>query len=152
MLQPAHTNGVALLRDTRPSWKEFVCSTTTQSLIVVAGLALLAVLPRTVTPAPERHVVQLVETPYPTPRVPQPEPKIQPVPEVEAKTFTPDPIKVPVVRKPQNRVEPTPVAPEIKIAPQVVALPKATPEIPKPAVKTNVSSTGNSETRRTTRP
>ncbi len=100
MPQPAHTNVVALLPETRPPWKEFLVSMTTQSLIVVAGLALLAVLPRTVTPAPERYVVQLVETPYPTPRVPQPEHKIQPVPEVEAKTLTPDPIKVPVVRKP----------------------------------------------------
>src|SRR5260370_9632379 len=126
MLQPAHTNGVALLRDTRPSWKEFVCSTTTQSLIVVAGLALLAVLPRTVTPAPERHVVQLVETPYPTPRVPQPEHKVQPVPQLEAKTFTPDPLKVPVVSKPQNRVEPAPVAPHLKIPPQFFQLPQAT--------------------------
>ena len=152
MPQPAHTNVVALLPETRPPWKEFVLSMTTQSLIVVAGLALLAVLPRTVTPAPERYVVQLVETPYPTPRVPQPEHKIQPVPEVEAKTFTPDPIKVPVVRKPQNRVDPVPVAPEIKIAPQVVALPKATAVIPKPAVKTNVFSSGSSKPVTTSQP
>jgi TonB family protein len=125
---------------------------TTQSLIVVVGLVLLALLPKTVIPAADHHVVQLVETPYPAPRVPQPEHKIQPVPQVEAKIFTPDPIKVPVVRKPQNRVEPAPTAPEIKIAQQAVALPQAAPVIPKPAVRTNVFSTGSSKPVTTSQP
>src|SRR5260370_2881849 len=80
MPQPAHTNVVALLPETRPPWKEFLLSMTTQSLLVVAGLALLAVLPRTVTPSPERSAVHLIETPYPTPRVPQPTHTIHPLP------------------------------------------------------------------------
>lgn len=152
MPQSAHTNVVALLPESRPPWKEFLVSMTTQIVIVAASLAVLALLPKAIIPAAEHHVVQLVETPYPVPTVPQPKPKTEPVPQVEAKTFTPDPIRVPVIRKPQNRVEPAPVAPEIKIVPQIAALPKATPVIPKPAVRTNVFSAGSSKAVTTTQP
>jgi TonB family protein len=155
MPEPTHTNVVALLPETRPPWKEFLVGMTGQSLIWLAGIAVLALLPRPVSPAPEYHVVQLLETPYhPVTRIPEPKHSVQLVTQAEPKTPAPDPIKVPVVPKVQHIVEHAPTAPDIKLTQQVVALPPSKPLIPKQAivVKTNVFSTGSSKPATITQP
>ena len=152
MLPATHTNVVALLPETRPPWKEFLLSMTTQCVILVASIALLALVPRP-SASPDYRVVQLLETPYPVTRIPEPSRKIEVVNRAEPTIPAPDPIKVPVVPK-QHLPEPAPNAPVVKLTQQAVNLPAPTVVIPKQpiVVKTNVFSTGSSAPATVSRP
>ena len=141
-------NLFSLLPETRTPWTEFVLSTGTQALVVVALIGVRLLYPAVVSP-PEHtfRSVQLVSTPVPVNHEPQPVRRL-PQPALIAQ-FDPPPsvLRLPAPQpKAPLKVEDNPV-PTVIIAPKKLdRLPNPAPVIPKQAVKTNVFSTGSSAT------
>ncbi len=105
----------------------------------------IAVLhPQALVPTRDYHYVELVSTP--------PVPSHEPAPVRVIKTLpvklpTPETLRVVApVFKPKVQPEIAPAPPKIEIANKAVTLPPATPVIPKQLIKTNVFSTGSSDT------
>jgi len=145
---PAQETLFSLLPTTRTPWTEFVFSTGTQAL-VVALLIWARLLYPSAIPAPEHttRLVGLVSTPVPINHQPQPAPPWKqpviarldppanalrlptPLPKLQLKV---DDVAAPAVNIVAKKMDPLP--------------PDAAPVIPKPAIKTNVFSTGSSAT------
>ncbi len=145
----------SLLPKTRTPWTEFVFSTGAQALAVALLIWVRLLYPSVVT-APEHtfRSVELVSTPVPVNHQPQPLRQLQ-QPVVIARLDPPTTaLRLPAPQpKAPVKVEDTP-APAVSIAPKKLdALPPGPAAvIPKPAVKTNVFSTGSSAAPTTPRP
>jgi len=138
----------SLLPQKRPPWKEFVLSTGVQGLVVLIAVWVLMLRLQVLVPTRDYHFVELVSTPPPVNHVPAPVRAIQPPPVVaEVKLPVPETLRVvaPQVKAKVRQVDP-PTPPKIEIANKVVPLQPVTPVIPRQLVKTNVFSTGSSET------
>lgn len=133
----------ALLPESQPPWTQFVLSMGAQSLTVVM-LAWLAVLhPAVLRPAAhDYHFVPLVSTPAPINHQPAPVSVFE-KPLVIPRLAVPGDLQLPVERpEPESEIDP----PRLQAAARLPALPPAAPVIPRAIVKTNVFSTGSSET------
>jgi TonB family protein len=138
----------SLLPEKRAPWAEFAFSISTQTVALLA-LAWVGVLhPEVlVTPAHDYHFISLVETPPPVNLKPAPV-RMIPAP-VTAHLETPSPaaLRIPADVRPKIEQVDVPVAPKVNVAStQPPPLQPATPVIPRQLVKTNVFSTGSSET------
>jgi TonB family protein len=139
----------SLLPKARTPWTEFAFSTGTQALAIVFLVWVRLLYPTVVSP-PEHtfRSVQLVSTPVPVNHRPQPLPDL-PKPTVVATLETPNnALRLPAPQpKAHAKVEDI-TAPTVSIAARKLGpLPlNVAPVIPKPAVKTNVFSTGSSAT------
>jgi TonB family protein len=139
----------SLLPKTRTPWTEFVFSTAMQAA-AIAFLVWVRLLYPSVVAAPEHtfRSVELVSTPVPVNHQPQPPLRHLQQPAVIAKLDPPvDALRLPAPKPkaPRVKVEDDP-APMVAIATKKLdPLPPApAPLIPKPAIKTNVFSTGSS--------
>jgi len=135
----------SLLPQKRTPWWEFALSTGAQGLLVAIAVWVAVLRPQVLIPTRDYHFVEMVSTPPPVNRVPAPVRILQP--SVAALKPPPETLRViaPVLR-PKVQPETPPAAPKIEIANKVVPLPPDSPVIPKQLVKTNVFSTGSSET------
>jgi TonB family protein len=117
-------------------------------LVVLFAVWILMLRPQVLIPTNDYHYVELVSTPPPVNHVPAPVRASQPAPVVaEVKLPLPETLRVaPPVVKPKVQPETPPAPPKIEIASKVVPLQPVTPVIPRQLVKTNVFSTGSSET------
>ncbi len=139
----------SLLPETRKPWTEFVFSTGMQAA-VVALLIWVRLLYPTVVAAPEHtfRSVELVSTPVPVNHEPQPPLRLR-QPAVIARLDPPANslrLPAPLPKAPAKVQDET--APAVAIAAsKLEPLPPApTPVIPKPAIRTNVFSSGSSAT------
>jgi TonB family protein len=133
----------ALLPESRPPWSEFVLSMGAQGLTVVL-LAWLAVLHPAVLgrPAHDYHFVPLVSTPVLINHQPAPVSAFQ-EPHVITRLPVSAVLQVPLERsQPESEIEP----PRLQTEARQPVLPPAAPVVPAALVKTNVFSTGSSET------
>ena len=138
----------SLLPERRAPWAEFALSMSTQTVALLA-LAWVGVLhpEMLVSPVHDYHFVQLVSTPPPINLRPAPL-RVIPAP-VTARLETPSPsaLRIPADVKPKVAPVDAPVAaPRVNVAATQPPLQPATPVIPRQLVKTNVFSTGSSET------
>lgn len=137
------------LPERRAPWLEFVLSLGTQSvaLFVLAWVGVLhpEVL---VAPAHDYHLTQLVETPHPINLEPAPVRNIPAPVRVQLEAPSPQALHIPADLKPKVVQNDPPVAaPKVSVAAaQALPLQPATAVIPRQLVKTNVFSTGSSET------
>jgi len=142
----APENGIFfLLPDRRAPWKEFMASLGTEALVLTAFI-LAGMLYPEVLPTHEYRLTPLVSTPPPVNHEPaplrvfkQPELTHLPMPRVDA-------LRVPAELRPKVQNNPV-AAPKVNLAAEKpLVLPPSTPVIPRELVKTNVFSTGSSET------
>src|SRR5208282_3786786 len=142
-----HSDG-SVLFSTLPKWKapwsEFTLSYAAQALII-AIFAWISVLHPQVLEGPKRdyHAIELVPTPVPLHLQPQ---RQLPRPLLQAR-LDPPPVAMHLSnREPQPKLELEDIpAPQVKIAPhKLEPMPTLLPAIPKPAVRTNVFSSGSS--------
>lgn len=132
----------ALLPESQPPWWQFVFSMGTQSLAAVV-LAWVAVLHPSVLspPAHDYHFVPLVSTPTFIDHQPAPVAVFQ-KPQAMTRLVVPGNLQLPLERpKPKSEIDP----PSLPVEDHLT-LPPATPVVPRALVKTNVFSTGSSET------
>jgi len=148
MTQASDHDLFSLLPQRRPPWKEFVLSTGVQGLAVLIAVWVLMLRLQVLVPTRDYHFVELVSTPPPVNHVPAPVRVIEPPPVVaEVKLPLPETLRVVAPQvKPKVRQEDPPTPPKIEIANKIVPLQPVTPVIPRQLVKTNVFSTGSSET------
>ncbi|PYX07610.1 MAG: hypothetical protein DMG88_13765 [Acidobacteria bacterium] len=136
----------SLLPERRPPWKEFIFSFSSQGLGLFL-LAWLAVLhPEVlVPPTHDYHFIRLVETPAPINHQPQP-PRVLKQEVARLETPAEPALRLPPEVKPKVQRDESPQAPKVELAStKPVAIPTATPVIPRQPVKTNVFSTGSSQ-------
>ncbi len=138
----------SLLPQKQPPWREFVLSTGLQALAVVVAIWVLMLRPQVLVPTRDYHFVELVSTPPPVNHAPAPVHVVQSPPvTAEVRLPLPETLRVvPSVVKPKMRPEVPPTPPKIEIANRAAPLQPVTPVIPREMVKTNVFSTGSSET------
>lgn len=145
MTQAPETGIFFLLPDRRAPWKEFIASLGTQG-VVLAAVILAGMLYPEVLPTHEYRLTPLVSTPPLVNHEPAPlrvfkQPELARLPAPR-----PDALRVPAELRPKVQNDPV-VAPKVNIAAdKPLALPPPTPVIPRELVKTNVFSTGSSET------
>ena len=135
----------SMLPERRSPWKEFVFSMGSQGLALIV-IAWVGVLHPEVLTTPAHHLTQLVSTPPPVNHQPAPV-KVFKQPKMALEAPSPQALRVPQDIRPKvQREEPT-VAPKVEVAAaKPVDLPPAAVVIPKQLVKTNVFSTGSSQT------
>src|SRR5437868_8798659 len=136
----------SLLPERRPPWKEFIFSFSSQGLGLFL-LAWLAVLhPEVlVPPTHDYHFIRLVKTPAPINHQPQP-PRVLKQEVARLETPAEPALRLPPEVKPKVQRDESPQAPKVELAStKPVAIPTATPVIPRQPVKTNVFSTGSSQ-------
>jgi TonB family protein len=134
---------VSMLPDRRPPWKEFGLSLGSQGILVIAFLSIGILHPNMLTPVPrDYHAIQLVNTPEPVNQEPAP---VRPIkaPTVTELKAPSESLKLPQAR-PRVPVDDPPTVPRVEIAEKLPVQPTAT-VIPKPAIKTNLFSTGSSQ-------
>jgi TonB family protein len=136
----------SLLPQKRTPWWEFALSTGVQGLLALIAIWAAILRPQILVPIRDYHFVEMVSTPPPLNQAPAPVRLIHP-PVAEVKLPAPETLRViaPVVR-PKAQPETPPTPPKIEIANKNAPPLPATPVIPKQLVKTNVFSTGSSET------
>lgn len=136
------------LPERRPPWKEFLASLGMQSALLL-GLVSIGILHPDVLslPAHDYHFIQLVSTPPPVIREPAPVRLLKAPVVAELEPVRPEALRVPhEVIKPRIKDDPA-SEPKVNVAEsKPLALPPATPVIPRELVKTNVFSTGSSAT------
>ena len=145
MSQAAGNNLFSMLPERRAPWKEFALSMGTQSLALLA-IAWIGVLhPEVLVPPPhDYHFIQLVSTPPPINLQPAPVRLIKPQASLET---PPEALRIPAEIRPKVRQDDPPVAPKVNlIADKPLTLQPPEAVIPRQLVKTNVFSTGSSET------
>jgi TonB family protein len=136
----------SLLPQKRTPWWEFALSTGVQGAAVLIAVWIMVLRPQVLIPTRDYHYVEMVSTPPPVNQAPAPVRVIQPV-VARVEVPKPETLRVPApIIQPKVRPEIAPTPPKIEIANKAVPLPAATPVIPKQLVKTNVFSTGSSET------
>jgi TonB family protein len=134
----------SMLPQKRTPWWEFALSTGVQGMAVVVAVWIAVLHPQVLVPTRDYHYVELVSTPPVPSREPAPVRVIKAPP---VKLPTPETLRVVApVFKPKVQPEIAPTPPKIEIANKAVALPAVVPVIPKQLVKTNVFSTGSSDT------
>jgi TonB family protein len=148
MSQSPSVGPFSLLPQRRPPWKEFVFSMGAESVAVVV-LAWVGVLHPEVLAPPKHdyHFVQLVNTPVPVNHRPAPvrllKPAYVPPPEDQPQEEV---LRVPpAIRRPAPPSDPV-SAPKVELAAKTPLIPPLAPVIPRKLVRTNVFSTGSSET------
>ena len=145
--QHQHCDVFALLPESRPPWKKFLFSMGTQSLLLLLAFWVMLLHPHALGPTPhDYHFVRLVDAPQPInlTRAPTPPPIRTPV-EAELKQPDPPAIKVSTYTKPKPPVVARVAPIDVQIPTKAVTLPTPAPLLPKPIVKTNVFSTGSSQ-------
>ena len=143
MTPPTFYGPVSMLPDRRPPWKEFGLSLGSQGILVIAFLSIGILHPNMLTPVPrDYHAIQLVDTPEPVTQEPAP---IRPIkaPMVAELKAPSESLKVPQPH-PRVQVDDPPTVPRVEIAEKLPVQPAVT-VIPKPAMKTNLFSTGSSQ-------
>jgi TonB family protein len=135
----------SLLPESRKPWRQFVLSLSTQGLMI-AILLWVGVLNSDIL-HPAGHTYRstaLVTTPAPVNHAPQQSLRSQ-RPVLVARLDPSEALRLPTA-EPKPRIEAAPeIAPEVAIAPRKLeSLPSTVPVIPKPAIKTDLFSTGSS--------
>ena len=135
----------SMLPQRRAPWWEFALSSGAQGLIVVIGVWIAVLRPQVLSPIHDYHFFELVKTPPPVNLKPAAVRTIKAPPVAQMKL--PEPLRVTAPTfKPKVQPEIAPTPPKIEMANKVVTLQPVAPVIPKQLVKTNVFSTGSSET------
>ena len=137
----------SLLPEKRAPWKEFVFSMGSQGMALVF-IAWIGVLQPGILTSPHgQRVVPLVSTPVPLNHEPAPvrEFKLPPVARLELPS--PKALQVPADVRPESHPAPFTPPPKVELATtKTMELPPAKPVIPRELVKTNVFSSGSSQT------
>ncbi|HTF45601.1 MAG TPA: TonB family protein [Terriglobales bacterium] len=151
MFQAPDHSLFSLLPQRRAPWREFALSTCVQGLVVGLAVWIAVLRLQVLIPTRDYHYVQMVSTPPPVNQEPAPVRVLKAPSVAELKPPTPETLRVtaPTVKPRVQPIAPTP--PKIEIAARVAPPQPATPVIPKQLVKTNVFSTGSSQTPTTAR-
>jgi TonB family protein len=137
----------SLLPQKRAPWWEFALSTGIQGLMVALALWIAVLRPQVLVPTRDYHYVEMVSTPPPVNHEPAPVRAAKAPSVAELKPPTTETLRVIApAAKPRVQPEIAPTPPKIEIAARAAPLQPAAPVIPKQLVKTNVFSTGSSET------
>jgi TonB family protein len=135
----------SMLPQRRTPWWEFALSTGAQGLIVVIGVWIAVLRPQVLSPTHDYHFFELVKTPPTVNLKPAPVRTFKTPPVAQVKL--PEPLRVTAPTfKPKVQPEIAPTPPKIEMANKAVTLQPVAPVIPKQLVKTNVFTTGSSET------
>jgi TonB family protein len=137
------------LPDRPKPWKEFAFGMGTQSGIIAVLVASALLHPKVlVSGNHDYHFTRLVDTPVAVDHEPAPR-RVLPLPmppESSLKAPSSDAIRLPRQTKTVLPQADMLVAPQVEMASKVVPLPPVAPVIPKQLIKTNVFSTGSSQT------
>jgi TonB family protein len=146
-LEPSH-GLFSLLPEKRAPWKEFVFSLGSQGLALGVVIWLGILHPEVLTsPYHNQRLTPLVSTPVALNHEPAPtkEFKLPKIARLEAPS--PTALQVPVDIRPKTQAVPFTPPPKVELATtKTMELPAAKPVVPKELVKTNVFSSGSSET------
>jgi TonB family protein len=134
----------SLLPETRKPWTEFAASIAAESVIIALFLWLGVLHPEILRPSEHTYrSIELAPTPVPVNHTPQPLRSQRPV--LVARLDPSAALHMPAAEPKIRNEAVAEVAPEVRIADKKLEpLPPTAPVIPKPAVKTNVFSTGSS--------